>query len=86
MRKRIQQRNKLLTANNQNLEQAVKALTAKIYIAKNNKSKLEVLIKYKFLLPMSSAILAVLYPKDFTVYDVRVCETFLKFKLKLNDC
>ncbi|MEN9447387.1 MAG: hypothetical protein RJA25_677 [Bacteroidota bacterium] len=29
---------------------------------------------------MSSAILAVLYPKDFTVYDVRVCETFLKFK------
>ncbi len=29
---------------------------------------------HTFQLPTASAILAVLYPNDFTVYDIRVCE------------
>lgn len=29
---------------------------------------------WKFRLPMASAILTVLYPEAFTVYDVRVCD------------
>jgi len=33
-----------------------------------------------FRLPMASAILTVLYPEDFTVYDVRVCEALADFK------
>ena len=31
--------------------------------------------KWQLRLPMASAILTVLYPEDFTVYDVRVCNT-----------
>jgi hypothetical protein len=29
---------------------------------------------------MASAILSLLYPDDFTVFDIRVCETFPEFK------
>jgi hypothetical protein len=29
---------------------------------------------------MSSAILSTLYPNDFTIYDVRVCNTLTKYK------
>lgn len=35
---------------------------------------------YGFRLPMASAILSLLYPNDFTIYDVRVCETFPEYK------
>jgi hypothetical protein len=34
---------------------------------------------WKFRLPTASAILAVLYPDDFTVYDVRVCDVLGDF-------
>ena len=49
--------------------------------AKNGKDKLSVLIEdWKFRLPMASAILSVLYPDEFTVYDIRVCKQLKKFK------
>jgi hypothetical protein len=37
------------------------------------------LIKWGFRLPTASAILAVLYPDMFTIYDVRVCKTLSAF-------
>ena len=59
----------------------MKDLTSKIYLAEDNKEKLRILLEdYRFRLPMGSAILSLLYPYDFTIYDVRVCETFPKYK------
>lgn len=70
---------------NPDLEQGVKALTSKIFSEADDKQKLKILIKdYKFRLAMSSAILSLLYPDNFTVYDVRVCETLTDFK-RLGD-
>jgi hypothetical protein len=66
---------------NSDIEQSVKDLTSKIFSATDDKQKLKVLITdYKFRLPMSSAILSLLYPDNFTIYDVRVCETLINFK------
>ncbi|MGA8368186.1 MAG: hypothetical protein ACLQMT_01965 [Candidatus Acidiferrales bacterium] len=57
-----------------NLDAAVHALTSQIAAAPSAKERLRVLVEgWKFRLPMASAILTVLYPEDFTVYDVRVC-------------
>jgi len=57
------------------LPSAVKSLTAEIAAAIDSKERLAVLIEnWGFRLPMASAILSVLYPDDFTVYDARVCE------------
>lgn len=66
---------------NPDIEQSVKDLTHKLYVAKENKDKFRVLIEeYCFRLPMSSAILSMLYPEIFTVYDARVTDTFTRFK------
>lgn len=57
------------------LESATRVLIASIRRAKSVKQRLSVLIEdWNFRLPMASAILTVLYPDDFTVYDFRVCE------------
>ena len=40
--------------------------------------------KTAFALPMATAILSVLYPEEFTIYDRRVCEVLGKFE-KLNN-
>jgi hypothetical protein len=75
---RISQR---LLKHNSDLEASIEDLTRKIFIAGDDKEKLRVLIEeYKFRLPMSSAILAILYPENFTVYDIRVCDTLTNFK------
>lgn len=64
-----------------NLETAVGSLLAEISEAKDQRARLSVLIEgWGFRLPMASAILAVLYPKDFTVYDIRVCDVLGDFK------
>jgi hypothetical protein len=66
---------------NPDLEQSVKDLTGKIFSASDDKERLKVLIvDYKFRLPMSSAILSLLYPRNFTVYDIRVCDSLKSFK------
>ena len=58
----------------ENLDAAVKALTSAIFKAESPKRRLEIISKtWGFRLPMASAILTVLYPDEFTVYDVRVC-------------
>ena len=70
-----------LLKRNPDIEQSVRDLTSKIFSATDDKQKLKVLIDdYKFRLPMASAILSVLYPDNFTIYDVRVCDTLKNFK------
>lgn len=64
-----------------NLGVAVRSLLTAISEAKDQKKRLSVLIEdWGFRLPMASAILTVLYPEDFTVYDIRVCDVLGDFK------
>ena len=68
----------------------VKKLTQSIYKTPTNKGKMKILINdYNFYLPMASAILSVLYPKDFSIYDIRVCDilkaTYNDKSKKIND-
>jgi hypothetical protein len=39
----------------------------------------ELLTRWKFQLPTATAILSVLYPEEFTIYDVRVCDALGRF-------
>ena len=71
---------RLLAKGYDELDSAVKALTKSISEANEPKNRLQVLINnWGFRLPMASAILTVLYPDEFTIYDVRVCEMLEKF-------
>ncbi|MFH0739881.1 MAG: hypothetical protein V1819_02155 [bacterium] len=55
------------------LDIKIKELTSQIYFASEPCAKLKILLKnWRFSLPMATAILTVLYPMDFTIYDVRV--------------
>lgn len=69
---------KLLSHDSQgrkDLNAIVGDLTSVIARATDNKERMRILIaKWEFRLPMASAILTVLYPETFTVYDVRVCD------------
>jgi hypothetical protein len=65
---------RLLAQGDNNLQAAVTSLTSAIASAADHKERLRTLVeKWGFRLPMASAILTVLFPRDFTVYDVRVC-------------
>ena len=65
---------KLLDSHIGNLEEIVKKLTQEIKLEKDQVKKMSLLLhKWKFPLPMASAILTVLYPSIYTVYDIRVC-------------
>lgn len=75
----------LRIAKTNNLNTAVKLLTKDINKEKNNKEKLRILLeKWEFGLPMGSAVLTILYPNDYTVYDIRVC-TILNKYFNLNN-
>ncbi len=57
------------------LDGAVRALTSALAQQPDARARLRLLmLDWGFLLPMASAILTVLYPDEFTVYDVRVCD------------
>lgn len=57
-----------------NLDTLVERLTSAIAKAADDKARMRILIEdWAFRLPMASAVLTVLYPESFTVYDVRVC-------------
>ena len=67
---------RLLEAGFPDLSSAVAALAHDIGEAPDPKERLRVLLgRWGFRLPMASAILTVLYPDEFTVFDVRVCES-----------
>ena len=54
----------------------VKDITSKIYNENDLQNRLKILmVDWGFRLPMASAILTVLFPDDFTIYDVRVCDS-----------
>ena len=56
------------------LDKIVKLLTYSLWQASSSKRLLQILIEqWGFHLPMAAAILTVLYPKYFTIYDPRVC-------------
>ena len=55
------------------LDEAVRKLTEDVAQAGTAEARMKVLVgKWRFALPMASAILTILYPEEFTVYDVRV--------------
>lgn len=61
------------------LDDAVAELCVDLEDARSGHDKLQSLMcKWGFRLPMASAILTVLYPNEFTVFDVRVCEQLEK--------
>ncbi len=70
----------LRLSENKNLNQICKLLTREIYGARKDSEKLGLLLgKWRFRLPMASAILSILYPDKFTIYDVRVCSQIKGF-------
>lgn len=68
------------------LDEAVLELTKGIAAQETPAEKLRFLMsdKSRFLLPMATAILSVLYPEDFTIYDYRVCEVLGNFEKLSN--
>jgi hypothetical protein len=73
---------------------ACQEIARALFAADSSKSRLRILMEeWNFFLPTTTAILAVLFPNEFTVYDVRVCKVLgnysglanLKFSTKLND-
>lgn len=68
-----------------NLDEAVYFLTSGISEIPEPKEKLRHLMKdWNLKLPTATAILTALYPEEFTVYDVRVCDELNDFH-KLNN-
>jgi len=71
---------RLLAREYPNLDVAVVALTKSLANAVDDKARMKALIvDWGFRLPMASAILTVLYPDSFTLYDWRVCEAIGEF-------
>jgi hypothetical protein len=77
---------RLLGDNTKNLDDVVVELTKAIAAQKTPKDRMRFLMfgDIRFRLPMASAILTVLYPDEFTVYDYRVCETLGGFRNLTN--
>lgn len=56
------------------LDSIVRDLSSALHRAPNAEERMRILIEdWKLRLPMASAILTVLWPETFTIYDVRVC-------------
>jgi hypothetical protein len=80
-RAKTQHASRLLRYGVGDLDETVAALTRAVAHADDPKERLGVLMKdWGFRLPTASAILTVLYPKVFTVYDVRACESIGGFQ------
>jgi hypothetical protein len=59
---------------------AANMIAAELYAATTPEQRLCLLLtKWGFRLPTASAILAILYPDTFTIYDIRVCNTLRAF-------
>lgn len=55
------------------LDVVIKDMTEQLFKAFKHRERLRILLRdWKFNLPMATAILTILYPEDFTVYDKRV--------------
>ena len=61
------------------LDFACQKLTSALFKEKDNEERLRILLGvWGLRLPMASAVLSVLYPAEFTVYDRRVCDSLGK--------
>jgi hypothetical protein len=64
------------------LEAAADRFTRDLFEANSPEVRMFVAMEtWGFYLPMASAILTVLWPEDFTVYDVRACQQLEEFKI-----
>lgn len=71
---------RLVSVGGPDLEKAVSQLSGDVFRAKDARTRLLILMdKWHLRLPMASAILTVLYPDEFTVYDARACEQLKAF-------
>lgn len=60
---------------NESFGDAVAQIAAALSATKDRKERLAILMRdWGFRLPMASAVLTILYPRDFTVYDRRLCD------------
>ena len=76
---------RLLKQGHPTLEHACRALTSAIHQAPDERSRFMVLVKeWGFRLPMASAVLSVIYPEQFTVYDYRACDVIGDFRHLTN--
>ena len=77
---------RLLGDTKKTLDEVVVELTKTIAAQETPKDKMRLLMfgNIRFRLPMASAILTVLYPDEFTVYDYRVCDTLDGFRNLTN--
>jgi hypothetical protein len=65
---------RLVKIGNCTFDKAVSKLAESLHSRPERRQKLELLItEWEFALPTATAILAILYPDEFTVYDVVVC-------------
>lgn len=61
-------------------DDAVRAIASELYASIDGKARLEALMnRWEFMLPTASAILTLLYPDEFTVFDWRACDE-LRFR------
>lgn len=75
----------LAQSNADSLENAVFELTNGIYQQPTGKDRLRYLFEtWKIWLPIASAILTILYPDEFTIYDYRVCDLLGDFHKLYN--
>jgi hypothetical protein len=71
---------RLLAKGAADLDVAVSQLTSDLAQQPTDKDRLRYLLgDWGLRLPMASAILAILYPDDFTVYDYRICDQLRAF-------
>ena len=69
-----------LTAISGTFNAAVANIATDLTNSESPEQRLEVLLnKWRFQLPTATAILAILYPKVFTIYDIRVCNALGDF-------
>jgi hypothetical protein len=77
---------RLLTkAQTSDLNTAVENLSKSLFKSETHRERLRILMEeWGFHLPMASAILTVLWPDAFTVYDVRACDQLDRFHKLAN--
>jgi hypothetical protein len=72
---------RILAVGGPEVEVAVSELAHELFVAQTPRERFNVLLaRWSLRLPMASAILTVLYPEDFTVYDARACDELGDFQ------
>lgn len=74
-------RNRLIEkSEDKTFQGAVNKIASDLRRATDGKERLKILMtRYGFRLPTATAIASVLYPNDFTIYDIRVCDIISDF-------